>query len=102
MSHKWYSRTERLNKSNPSSPKAKGHLKGVWGSQIQKILERCQIAGPIVNKFGTRMQIRLHVNGHTLAKKISPSRPRGALWMGGGGVRGHILKCWKTATNTCV
>ena len=35
-----------------------------------------------------------------MAKKISPSRPRGALWRGGG--RGHILNCGKTATNACI
>ena len=56
-----------------------GRLEG-FESQIKKILEICQTAGPIVNKFGTRMQISLHVNGHSWLKKSSPSRPRGALW----------------------
>ena len=61
-------------KSNPLIPEGHGGL-GVTNS---KILEICQTAGPIVNKFGTRMQIRLHMNGHSwLKKKIAPRDPRG-------------------------
>ena len=61
--------------------------------------ERCQTAGPIGNTFGTRMQIRLHVNGYSWITKLAPRDPEGHC---GGGVRGHILKCGKTATNTCI
>ena len=76
-------------------------FEGGLGVTNSKILEICQTAGPIVNKFGTRVLIRLHVNGHSWLKKISPSRLRGALWTGGR-VKGHILNCGKTATNTCI
>ena len=33
----------------------------------------CQTAGPIVKKFGTRMQIRLHVNGHSINLEKLPN-----------------------------
>ena len=41
------------------------------------MLERCQTAGPIVNKFGTGMQIRLHVNGHSWLHKLAHRDPDG-------------------------
>ena len=63
-----------------------------------KMLEICQTAGPIVNKFGTRMQIRLDVNGHRWLKKIAPRDPE--RYCRGGRV--HILNCGKAATNTCI
>ena len=37
-----------------------------------------------MNKSGTRMQIRLHVNGHSWLNKIGPRDPEGHC--GGGGV----------------
>ena len=39
--------------------------------------ERCQTAGLIGNKFGTRMQMRLHVNGYSWLKKLVPRDPEG-------------------------
>ena len=67
-------------KINPSS--AKGLLKGVWGSQIQKYWKDAkQLSRPIVNKFCTRVQIRLHVNGHSWLKKLAPwDTTWGVLW----------------------
>ena len=56
-----------------------------FGSQIQ-ILEISQPAGPIVNKFGTRMQIRLHVNGHSWLNKLAPRDPEGHCHVEGGGL----------------
>ena len=53
-------------------------------------------AGPIVNTFNTRMQIRLHVNGHSWLKKLAS---RDTEEQGG---RGHILNCGKTAANTYI
>ena len=50
-----------------------------------------------MNKFGTRMQIRLHVNGHSWLNKLAPRDPEEHC--GGGGVRGHILNCGEIATN---
>ena len=47
-----------------------------WGSHIQKYWEDAKhSAGPIVNKFGPRMQIRLHVNGHSWLKQLAPRHP---------------------------
>ena len=33
--------------------------------------------GNNVNKFGTRVQIRLHVNGHSWLKQLAPRDPEG-------------------------
>ena len=51
-----------------------------------------------MNKFGTRMKIRLHVNRHSWLNKLAPRDPEGHC----GGGRGRILNCGKTATNTCI
>ena len=56
------------------------------------MLERCETTGLIWNKFGTRMHIHLHGNGHSWLKKLTP---RG---IGGGGVGGHKFNCGKTVT----
>ena len=66
----------------------KGLLKGFWGSQNSKILEKCQTAGLIVNKCSTCMQIRLHVNGHSWLNKLAPGDPEGHYGRGGYGT--HI------------
>ena len=60
-------------------------------SPIKKMLERCQTAGPIGTKFGTRTHI---YQGVDQAKKNNPSSPKGHLK----GVWGsHIQKYWKDA-----
>ena len=46
--------SHRLNKLTP-----RGIWRGVRGSEIQKMWERCQTAVPIGTKFGTRMHIHL-------------------------------------------
>ena len=43
-------------------------MKGAKGSHIKTMLERWLTAGPVVHTFGTRMQIRLHVNVHSWLK----------------------------------
>ena len=76
-------------------------LRVIWrGSGVtnSKIWEICQTAGPIENKFGTRMQIRMHVNGHSWLNKLAPRGPEGQC----GGLGGHVLHCGKIATNTCI
>ena len=52
-----------------------------------------------MNTFGTGMQIRLHVNGHSWLNKLGPRDPEGHC---GGGLGGHILNCGKTAINKCI
>ena len=59
--------------------------------------ERCNAAGPIGNTFGTRMQIGLHVNRYRWQTNYPLETPE-ELW----GIRGHLLNCGKTATNTCI
>ena len=72
----WHTYTDSSAKQiNPSS--SKGHLKGVYMVTNSKMLEICQTAGPIVNTFGTRMQIRLHVNGHNWLNKLAPRDSEG-------------------------
>ena len=79
---------------NPLIPE--GHREVVTYSNMW---EGCQTAGPIGNKFVTRVQIRVHVNGYSWLRNY-PLETSGALW--GEGVRGHILNGGKTATNTCI
>ena len=52
-----------------------------------------------MNKFGTRMQILLHVNGHSWLNKLALRDPEGHC--GGGGGMGHVLNCGQIAT-TCI
>ena len=57
------------------------------GSQIE-VWERCQSAGPIGTKFGTRLWIHLGMDiGY---KQVAPRYPRVAF--GGGGVRGSTIQ----------
>ena len=57
---------------NLSSPK--GYEEGVRGSHIKNVWERCQTAGPIGTKYGTRMHINLEMD---MSSKLTPRYPWG-------------------------
>ena len=59
----------------------KGHLKAVTVHKF-KTVSQMPTAGPIWNKFGTRMQTRMQVNIHSWLNKLAP-RDRQPLWGGG-------------------
>ena len=59
---------------------------GGQGVTNSKMWERCETAVLIETKFGTRMQIRLHVNGHSWLKNEPLETLRGIVEKGGLGV----------------
>ena len=68
------------------------HQIQVWGS--------CQTAGPIGTKFGTRLRIRLVINGHLYRlNTIRPSIRQGA-FLGGGGFMGSQMQVWESCQKT--
>ena len=85
----WTDREKTCNKYTYSSgygnrlikltPRAQWTFEGDLGITNSKISDICQTAGPIVNKFGTRTHIRLHVNGHIWLQKSAPRDKRGIL-----------------------
>ena len=78
----WHTYTDSSGNGNwlkKITHRAPGDICRGFGVTNSKILERCQTDVPIVNKFGTSVQIRLHLNGHSWLKNC-PSRPRGAIY----------------------